>query len=277
MQAMKIIKAVHGIALAFAFLGAGQAFAADEAVLAQKSGCLACHQGVKKSNGPPFKEVAAKYAGQKNAEDILVEHILKGTGPAGQGWMKAGKATLPFMPPNGNITRQDARNLTKWVLATTGEIPDISGFFVTDSISITGAVENKLTLNVAELRNFPPQLVGETPITCQTGADKGKLENIKGVLLKDILEKAVVISKEHNDVKKMAIIATASDGYKVIFSWSEVFNSSVGEGVIVFFEKNKLPLADNEGRIAMISTKDIRTGPRHVKWLQAIEVRKIVE
>ena len=75
----------------------------------------------------------------------------------------------------------------------------------------------------------------------------------------------------------MAIIATASDGYKVVFSWSEVFNSPLGEGVIVFFEKDGVPLADDEGRIAMVSTKDIRTGPRHVKWLQAIEVRKIAE
>ena len=37
------------------------------------------------------------------------------------------------------------------------------------------------------------------------------------------------------------------------------------------------PLADDEGRIAMVSTKDTRTGPRHVKWLQGIEVRKIVD
>ena len=34
-------------------------------------------------------------------------------------------------------------------------------------------------------------------------------------------------------------------------------------------------LGDDEGRIALISAKDIRTGPRHVKWLQSIEVRKI--
>lgn len=277
MQAKKIIKSIHGIAFALVLLGMGHAFAADEAVLAQQSGCLACHKGAEKLNGPSYKDVAAKYAGQKNAEDVLVKHIINGTGPAGLGWMKEGKAILPFMPPNGNVTQKDARKLAKWVLATTGEISDISKTFVTESISISGAVENKLTLNVTDLRKFPPHQIGEVPVICQSGANKGKLENLKGVQLKDILEKAAIITKSNNDVKKMVIIATASDGYKVVFSWSEVFNSPVGEGVIVFFEKNSMPLGDDEGRIAMVSTKDIRTGPRHVKWLEAIEVRKIVE
>jgi len=146
---------------------------------------------------------------------------------------------------------------------------------VTESITVSGAVEHALTLSVDDLRTFPPQQVRELPLVRQSGADAGKLENFKGVLLRDILEKAAVVSHDHNDVKKTIVIATASDGYKVVFSWSELFNSPVGAGVIVFFEKDGKPLADDEGRIAMISTKDIRTGPRHVKWLQGIEVRKV--
>lgn len=149
--------------------------------------------------------------------------------------------------------------------------------YVTESVTVSGAVEHKLVLRVDDLRKFPPQQVGEVPLICQTGANVGKLENFKGVLLRDILEKAIVISHDHNDVKKTIIIASASDDYKVVFSWSELFNSPVGEGVMVFFEKEGKPLADDEGRIAMISTKDIRTGPRHVKWLQSIQVKNIAD
>ena len=47
--------------------------------------------------------------------------------------------------------------------------------------------------------------------------------------------------------------------------------------MIVFYERDGLPLKDDEGRIAMVSAKDTRTGPRHVKWLNGIEVRKIVD
>lgn len=149
--------------------------------------------------------------------------------------------------------------------------------YVTQSITVNGAVEHVLKLNVDALSQFPPQQVGEVPLVCQSGANKGKLENFKGVFLRDILEKAVIKAPGHNDVKKMVVIASASDGYKVVFSWSEIFNSPIGEGVIVFFEKDGQPLADDEGRIAMVSTKDTRTGPRHVKWLQRIEVKKIAQ
>lgn len=161
-------------------------------------------------------------------------------------------------------------------LAAAEKVADPSRY-VTDNIIVSGAIENELKLNVDDLKKFPPQKIGEVPVVCQSGANLGKLENLKGVLLRDILEKAAVVSLSHNDVKKMVVIATAGDGYKVVFSWSEIFNSPIGDGVVVFFEKDGMPLADDEGRIAMVSAKDIRTGPRHVKWLKAIEVRKIVE
>lgn len=147
--------------------------------------------------------------------------------------------------------------------------------YVSEQVIVTGAVEQPLRLTVADLRQFPPQQVGETPLICQSGASVGKLERLKGVLLRDVLEKAVLQSKAHNDVKKMAVIATASDGYTVVFSWGELFNSPLGEGVIVFFEKDGQPLGDDEGRIALVSAKDTRTGPRHVKWLKSLDVRKL--
>jgi DMSO/TMAO reductase YedYZ molybdopterin-dependent catalytic subunit len=149
--------------------------------------------------------------------------------------------------------------------------------FVTATIKIHGAVEKPLTLNVKDMQTFTPEQTGEFPLICQSGANVGKMENQKGVLLTDILNKAVIKTVAHNDVKKMVIIASASDGYKVVFSWSELFNSPVGEGVMVLFEKDGKPLSDEEGRLALISTKDLRTGPRHVKWLNDIEVRKVVE
>ncbi|HQV42277.1 MAG: molybdopterin-dependent oxidoreductase [Moraxellaceae bacterium] len=149
--------------------------------------------------------------------------------------------------------------------------------YVTTSIHVHGAVEKSLTLNVDDMRKFSADQTGEFPIICQSGAKVGTMENHKGVLLKDILNKAVIKTVAHNDVKKMMVIASASDGYKVVFSWSELFNSPIGDGVLVMFEKDGNPIGDEEGRLALISTKDIRTGSRHVKWLNDIEVRKVVE
>ncbi len=111
------MKAVLGMAVAACLLVAGQAVAADESALAQKSGCLACHQVAFKLVGPAYKDVAKKYAGDKGAQARLTSHVLNGTGPNGMGWMKEGKAALPFMPANVTVKPADAAKLVQWVLS----------------------------------------------------------------------------------------------------------------------------------------------------------------
>lgn len=85
-------------------LGAGAALANAE--MAQKKGCMACHQLQTKVVGPAYKEVAAKYAKDKDAVKKLAEKVIKG----GSGvW-----GPVP-MPPNA-VTPADAEALVKWIL-----------------------------------------------------------------------------------------------------------------------------------------------------------------
>lgn len=111
------MKLVHlPLLLAAGILVSGPALA-DEA-LAKAKGCLACHTVDKKLIGPTYKEVAQKYAGQKDIEAKLAEEIMKGTpAPAGRGWQKEGKASLPFMPPNTMVKPDEAAKLAKWILS----------------------------------------------------------------------------------------------------------------------------------------------------------------
>jgi cytochrome c len=51
--------------------------AATPTEILNKSGCLACHQVEKKSVGPAYKVVAAKYKGQDVA-DKLMDKVRKG-------------------------------------------------------------------------------------------------------------------------------------------------------------------------------------------------------
>lgn len=146
---------------------------------------------------------------------------------------------------------------------------------VTEVITVTGVVKHPLVLRVDDLKKFPVKTAKGLQMTCLDGASKGRIPMLRGALLRDILTKAELDAPGHNDVKRMIIVATASDGYKVVFSWAEVFNSSQADGMIVYYEKNGQPIANDEGRIAMVSTKDIKTGPRHVKWLKTIEVKRI--
>ena len=93
------MKVVMGFAAAAALLVAGQAVAADETALAQKSGCMACHQVAVKVVGPAYKDVAKKYAADKNAVDMLTKKVIAG-----------GKDTwgpVPMPPKGGNAAVKD--------------------------------------------------------------------------------------------------------------------------------------------------------------------------
>ena len=83
------------------------AASADQA-LAQKNACMSCHGVDKKIVGPAFKEVAAKYAGDKTAHDRLVTKVKTG----GKGvW-----GPIP-MPPNPQVKPEEASKIIDWVLS----------------------------------------------------------------------------------------------------------------------------------------------------------------
>lgn len=76
--------------------------------LAKSKNCMACHAVTNKVVGPAFKDVAAKYAGQKGVEDKLVLKVMKG----GSGVWGA----VP-MPANTQVSEAEAHTLVKWVLS----------------------------------------------------------------------------------------------------------------------------------------------------------------
>jgi hypothetical protein len=55
----------------------------------------------------------------------------------------------------------------------------------------------------------------------------------------------------------------------------ELFNTAVGDGVLFVYERDGKTLSDDEGRIALVSLKDTRPGPRHVKWLASLDVVRV--
>jgi cytochrome c len=95
------ILAALGLAVA-----SGPVFA--QAELAKQKNCLACHATDKKLVGPSYKDVAAKYKGDKDAAAKLAKKIREGgVGVWGQ---------VP-MPANPQVNEQEAASLAKWVLS----------------------------------------------------------------------------------------------------------------------------------------------------------------
>ncbi len=93
---------------ALATLVAVSAPALADQALANAKNCMTCHAIDKKLVGPAYKDVAAKYAGQKDAADKLAVKIQKG----GSGvW-----GPVP-MPPNTQVNEAEAKKLATWVLS----------------------------------------------------------------------------------------------------------------------------------------------------------------
>ena len=100
------MKLLPVLAFSLAVAVIGPAFA--NADLAQKKNCMACHAIDKKLVGPSYKDVAAKYAGQKDAADKLAQKVIKG----GAGvW-----GPVP-MPANAQVNEAEAKTLVDWVLS----------------------------------------------------------------------------------------------------------------------------------------------------------------
>ena len=85
------------------------AVAADGAALAQKGGCLVCHSADKKILGPAYKDVAAKYKGQKDAAEMLIKKVKAG----GSGvW-----GPIPMPPNTGKLSDDEFKALVDWILS----------------------------------------------------------------------------------------------------------------------------------------------------------------
>ena len=61
-------------------LAAGAVHAQSGAEVVKAKGCLGCHEVDKKKVGPAYKEVAAKYKGDKAAQSTLMAKLKEGKG-----------------------------------------------------------------------------------------------------------------------------------------------------------------------------------------------------
>jgi cytochrome c len=97
-----LISAALGLSLV-----SGSALASAD--LAKAKNCLACHAADKKLVGPSYKDIAAKYAKDKDAVAKLAKKIREGgVGVWGQ---------IP-MPANPQVSDAEAKTLATWIMAT---------------------------------------------------------------------------------------------------------------------------------------------------------------
>lgn len=172
------------------------------------------------------------------------------------------------------------KNMTRSVLSTIFFL--ISGCLVfgqktaipTSSFVISGEIKSPVTIQIADLKKWKEVAIGDVTITNHMGEKKSEGKGLKGVLLKDVLGAVEINSESPKGLSEYYFVCKANDGYTVVYSWNEIFNSATGDSAFIVTEKDGKPAASMEDAILMISPKDFKTGRRHVKSLMSIEVRR---
>ncbi|MBK0379867.1 hypothetical protein [Mucilaginibacter segetis] len=145
----------------------------------------------------------------------------------------------------------------------------------TKQFTISGNVETESVITLDSLQQYHVKAIGDLNITDHTGKFKHRDNMVRGVLLKDILSHTKFKADSPKLLSRIYFVCTAADGYSVVYSWNELYNTAVGDHVFIITGKNKVKAADMPESIQMASTSDYKTGRRYIHNLVSIDVRQI--
>jgi len=146
---------------------------------------------------------------------------------------------------------------------------------VSKSISVTGDVIKPITINFNDLKSYQQHSVESLPIYNHKMDYKSTLKQIKGVLLKDVLSKVDCKTDSPRLLSEFYFVFIADDGYKVVFSWNEIFNSSNGDQALIVTELNGSDASELKENMMLVTPTDKATGRRYVKNLSKIVIQQV--
>ena len=138
-------------------------------------------------------------------------------------------------------------------------------------LQIGGMVQNKLMLTGKDLQALPQKDYTEKRSVIVDGREVVQSVTMRGISLRALLDQAGLASDRHS-VRRAYVLLTAQDGYQTVFSWGELYNTRLGDDVLVLLKHGDDDLLARDGLPSLRSLQDVRPGPRHVRWLTSVEV-----
>lgn len=131
------------------------------------------------------------------------------------------------------------------------------------------------TLSATDLAALPAtSLTQRQSVSSGQGVATERSLTYSGYLLRDILLNAGLGAPADRAARVASVELVATDGYRAVFSWGELFNTAVGDQVLVITAQDGRPLDVTAGPTAARSLADLRPGPRHVRNLCAVLIRR---
>ncbi|RYY29596.1 MAG: molybdopterin-binding protein [Sphingobacteriaceae bacterium] len=144
----------------------------------------------------------------------------------------------------------------------------------TSNFSISGTVKKATIITMDSLKQYPLKEMGSFKITNHLGDFKHQDEKLKGVLLKDVLSHTAFSVNNPKLLSTLYFVCSAADGYAVVYSWNELYNTPVGDQVYILMEKNGKKAETLPENIQMASMLDLKTGRRYLHNLNKIVVEQ---
>ena len=145
----------------------------------------------------------------------------------------------------------------------------------TDAFIIKGEIKNEITISFKLLDSFTTSDIPNVVITNHLGEKRSEAKGMKGVLIKSILERADIKVESPKQLSEFYFVFTACDGYKIVYSWNEIFNTETGNHIFWVTEKNGSRGKELKEKMLTITPTDFKTGRRYIKGLTSITVNRV--
>ncbi len=145
----------------------------------------------------------------------------------------------------------------------------------TDTLSISGELKQTFVFSLNDLATFTSKTLPDLPLKNNHNELKQTLKGMKGFLLKELFAKAEYPIEKPRELNEFYFVCIASDNYKVVFSWNELFNNPLGDQVYIITELDGKKITEMPDRILLATLSDHQTGRRYIKGLQKIEVKRL--
>ena len=141
----------------------------------------------------------------------------------------------------------------------------------TNEFKVVGKVKNDKTFTLADLQKYPTVELNNINTSC-TPRKEEKTKSVKAVLLKNILDSVAFQYDKPRMLNFYYFLFVASDGYKIVFSFNEIYNTETGNNLYIVTAMDGKKIQDMDSRILLLTTKDIKGGARNMKSLSKIVV-----
>ncbi len=141
--------------------------------------------------------------------------------------------------------------------------------------TIEGKVKQPMTVDLNTLKAYKTVSLDSITIFNHLMVRKSSIKKVKGILLKDLLAKVEITAESPKVLSEYYLVCTATDGYKVVLSWNEVFNSKTKNNFLILTSFQPDPAKAEKGDIALIAPGDEASGRRFVKGLSKITILRV--